>query len=124
MGPLEQDYNIQTIGLWPYEKYMITPISTDIDPTLGNLIFENNFPFYNNISNNFKGYIDYDFRTIDTSYNQNAYRYQINLNAGDSFFFSASTIRKYFDGYIYNKFLIEFDPNSYQKGYVIQPDYF
>ena len=121
MGPLEQDYNIQTIGLWPYEKYMITPISTDIDPTLGNLIFENNFPFYNNISNNFKGYIDYDFRTIDTSYNQNAYRYQINLNAGDSFFFSASTIRKYFDGYIYNKFLIEFDPNSYQKGYVLYP---
>jgi hypothetical protein len=121
MGPAEQAYDIQTIGYWPYEIYKISPIASQIDPTLGYVIFENNFPYYNNVGNNFKGYIDYDFRTESVIYNRTAYRYQIDLNSGDSFYFSVSTTRKYFDGYVYNKFLTEFDPNDCQKGYVLYP---
>ena len=121
MGPLEQAYTIQAIGTWPYEKYQITPLATEIDPTLGNLTFENNFPYYNNVGNTFKGYIGYDFGNINISDKDNTLKYQMNLNLGDSFNFSVSTTRKYFDGYIYNTFLIEFDPNGYQKSYVLYP---
>lgn len=121
MGPSEQAYNIQSIGNWPYEKYKITPIESEINPTLGYIIFENNFPYYNNVGNNFKGYTDYDFGAVPIAYDFDEYRYRIDLSAGNSFYFSASTTRKYFNGYVYNKFIIELDPNAQQKGYVLYP---
>ena len=121
MGPLEQSYNIQAIGVWPNEKYRITPINPDIDPTLGFVTFENNFPFYNNIGNNFKNLVNYDFSGTNVNYNYQSYRYEIDLNSGDSFSYSPSSTRKFFDGYIFNKFFLEFDPESYQKGYVLYP---